>query len=118
MFEDDSTQSFEDLERRLKTPGKTKPVSKLIKTPKHAPKVVIQSPTPIIKEVTATLPPPQKKEKEIVINEVIKTPTRTNDKDIEKETVECDFVGKLFKSRRLNHARYSIITFPGAIFVL
>ena len=91
MFEDDSTQSFEDLERRLKTPGKTKPVSKLIKTPNHAPKVVIQSPTP-----TATLPPPQKKEKEIVINEVIKTPTRTNDKDIEKESVESYFVGKLF----------------------
>ena len=29
MFDDDSTQSFEDLERRLKTPGKTKPISKL-----------------------------------------------------------------------------------------
>ena len=33
MFDDDSTQSFEDLERRLKTPGKTKPISKL-QTPK------------------------------------------------------------------------------------
>ena len=98
MFEDDSTQSFEDLERRLKTPGKTKPVSKLIKTPKHAPKVAIQSPTPIIKEIKAKLPP-QEKEKEVVdVNEVIKTPTRTKDKDVEKEIIECDFVGKLFSS--------------------
>ena len=56
------------------------------------------SPTPIIKEIEAKLLP-QEKEKELVdVNEVIKTPTRTKDKDVEKEIIECDFVGKLFSS--------------------
>jgi len=32
MFEDDSTQSFEDLERRLKTPGKSTTKPKILKT--------------------------------------------------------------------------------------
>ena len=31
MFEDDSTQSFEDLERRLKTPGKSTTKPKIVK---------------------------------------------------------------------------------------
>jgi hypothetical protein len=38
MFDDDSTQSFEDLERRLKTPGK-KPATKLPRTPRPPPQI-------------------------------------------------------------------------------
>ena len=48
MFEDDSTQSFEDLEKRLKTPAKSKPVSRF-QTPKPPVSIVVKSPTPTIK---------------------------------------------------------------------
>lgn len=48
MFEDDSTQSFEDLEKRLKTPAKSKPVSRF-QTPKPPVSIVDKSPTPTIK---------------------------------------------------------------------
>ena len=34
------------------------------------------------------------------------------------ENMYCFFTFSTFKSIRLNHARYSIITFPGGIFVL
>ena len=48
MFEDDSTQSFEDLEKRLKTPAKSKPVSRF-QTTKPPVSIVVKSPTPTIK---------------------------------------------------------------------
>merc|ERR1719228_195301 len=63
MFDDDSTQSFEDLERRLKTPGKTKPIPKFqTLKPLPPPIVTVKSPTPTIK-VKDVEPEPQNKQK-------------------------------------------------------
>ena len=72
MFDDDSTQSFEDLERRLKTPGKKpKPVSKF-QTPKppKPPAVTVESPIPPIK-VKDVEPEPQNEQKEQIPDNTI-----------------------------------------------
>ena len=60
MFEDDSTQSFEDLERRLKTPGKTASKAKIVKP---------ESPKPVEKASPEKAPLKKKIDFEVEVDE-------------------------------------------------
>ena len=75
MFEDDSTQSFEDLEKRLKTPAKSKSVSRF-QTPKPPVSINVKSPTPTIK-VTNIAPIARFQRPKSPVSIVVKSPTPT-----------------------------------------
>ena len=85
MFESDSTESFEDLEKRLKTPAKSKPVSRF-QTPKPPVSIVVKSPTPTIKATNVAPEISKKPKAEIKIdseesentNQIMKTPTKVD----------------------------------------